>query len=199
VTEPVASPDQASAASEPLADLPGRAEVLDSQQVFAGKIWDVRRDRLRFGDHEIVREYVDHPGAVAILAMDEADRVVLIRQYRHPIGERDWELPAGLLDVEGEERLAAAQRELAEEVDLAASEWGELLTVAPSPGGNSEFITIFEARGLSGVPTFLRSEEESELEVRWVALDEIVEAALAGRIRNGILITAALAAYARRR
>lgn len=183
---------------EPLADLPDRADVLESQRVFEGRIWDVKRDRLRFGGHEIVREYVDHPGAVAILAIDERERVVVIRQYRHPIGSRDWELPAGLLDVDGEEPLVAAQRELAEEVDLAADDWSELLTIATSPGGNSELITIYEARGLSPVPAFLRSEEEAELEVRWVELDEIVEAAFAGRIRNGILITAALAAHARR-
>ena len=184
---------------EPLADLPGRAEVLESERVFAGHIWDVRRDRLRFGDHELVREYVDHPGAVAILAIDELERVVVIRQYRHPIGARDWELPAGLLDVDGEEPLAAAHRELAEEVDLAASDWTELMTIATSPGGSSELITIYEARSLSPVPAFLRSEEEADIEVRWVELDEIVEAAFAGRIRNGILITAALAAHARRR
>ena len=185
--------------TDELVDEPGRAEVLDSERVFEGRIWDVRRDRLRFRDHELVREYIDHPGAVAILAIDEDERVVVIRQYRHPIGARDWELPAGLLDVEGEEPLLAAHRELAEEVDLAASEWTELMTIATSPGGSSELITIYEARGLSPVPAFLRSEEEAELEVRWVELDEIVDAAFAGRIRNGILITAALAAYARRR
>ena len=185
--------------TDELVDEPGRAEVLDSERVFEGRIWDVRRDRLRFRDHELVREYIDHPGAVAILAIDEDERVVVIRQYRHPIGARDWELPAGLLDIEGEEPLLAAHRELAEEVDLAASEWTELMTIATSPGGSSELITIYEARGLSPVPAFLRSEEEAELEVRWVELDEIVDAAFAGRIRNGILITAALAAYARRR
>ncbi len=185
--------------TDELVDEPGRAEVLDSERVFEGRIWDVRRDRLRFRDHELVREYIDHPGAVAILAIDEDERVVVIRQYRHPIGGRDWELPAGLLDVEGEEPLLAAHRELAEEVDLAASEWTELMTIATSPGGSSELITIYEARGLSPVPAFLRSEEEAELEVRWVELDEIVDAAFAGRIRNGILITAALAAHARRR
>jgi len=182
-----------------LADQPGRAEVLTSERVFEGRIWDVKRDTFRFGDHELVREYIEHPGAVAILAIDEHERVILIRQYRHAVGARDWELPAGLLDAPGEERLAAAQRELAEEVDLAAEHWTELLTFTSSPGGNSERITIFEARGLTDAPGFKRSEEEAELELRWVELDEIVEAALAGTIHNSILIIAALAAHARRR
>ena len=112
---------------------------------------------------------------------------------------RIWELPAGLLDVPDEEPLAAAKRELAEEVDLAAEEWTELIDFATSPGGSSEFITVFEARGLSAVPAFLRTEEEAEIEVRWVELDELVEAALDGRLHNSILLIAVLAAHARRR
>jgi ADP-ribose pyrophosphatase len=107
----------------PLADLHDPAEVVSSERVFAGRVWDIRSDRFRFGGHELVRDYMDHTGAVAVLAVDEQERILLINQYRHPIRSRDWELPAGLLDVDGEDLQSAAVRELAEEVDLAADEW----------------------------------------------------------------------------
>ena len=182
----------------PLADLADPAELVWSRRVYEGRVWDIRRDRFRFGDHELERDYVDHTGAVAVLARAEHDRVPLINQYRHPIRSRDWELPAGLLDVEGEEPLAAAQRELAEEADLVASEWRELMVFATSPGGSDEVIRVYEARGLSAAPeVFARSEEEAELLLRWVPLAEAVEAALAGRLRNSILLVAVLAAHAR--
>jgi len=185
--------------SGPLADLHDPAEVVASSRVYEGRVWDIRRDRFRFGDHELERDYVDHTGAVAVLARDDDDRVLLINQYRHPIRARDWELPAGLLDVEGEDPLAAAQRELAEEADLVAAEWRELLTFATSPGGSDETIRVYEARGLTAAPeVFARTEEEAELVVRWVPIVEVVEAALAGRIHNSILLLAVLAAHARR-
>jgi len=184
--------------SGPLADLDDPAEVVESTRVYDGRVWDVRRDRFRFGGHELERDYVDHTGAVAVLARDADDRVLLINQYRHPIRSRDWELPAGLLDVDGEEPLEAAKRELAEETDLVAAEWHELLSFATSPGGSDEVIHVFEARELSPAPeAFPRTEEEAELALRWVPLAEAVEAALAGRIRNSILLVAVLAAHAR--
>jgi ADP-ribose pyrophosphatase len=194
----VTDPSDAST-ERPLADVTDAPEVLETERVFEGRVWDVVRERFAFGDHELVREFTNHPGAVAILARDENDRVLVINQYRHPVGLRIWELPAGLLDVPDEDPLAAAKRELAEEVDLAAEEWTELISFATSPGGSSEFITVFEARGLSPVPAFLRTEEEAEIEVRWVELDELVEAALDGRLHNSILLIAVLAAHAKRR
>lgn len=185
--------------SGPLADIHDPAEVVASSRVYEGRVWDIRRDRFRFGDHELERDYVDHTGAVAVLARDDDDRVLLINQYRHPIRARDWELPAGLLDVEGEDPLAAAQRELAEEADLVAAEWRELLTFATSPGGSDETIRVYQARGLTAAPeVFARTEEEAELIVRWVPIVEVIEAALAGRIHNSILLLAVLAAHARR-
>lgn len=184
--------------SGPLADLDDPADVVASTRVYEGRVWDVRRDRFRFGGHELERDYVDHTGAVAVLARDADDRVLLINQYRHPIRSRDWELPAGLLDVAGEDPLDAAKRELAEEADLEAGEWRELLTFATSPGGSDETIRVYEARGVSATAqAFARSEEEAELVLRWVPLAEVVDAALAGRIRNSILLVAALAAHAR--
>ncbi len=182
-----------------LADEAHSVEVLDSEVVFDGRVWDVRRERFAYGEVELVREFVEHPGAVAVLAVDDAERILLIQQYRHPIQTRDWELPAGLLDVEGEDPLAAAQRELAEEVDLAAADWQPLLSLHTSPGGSDELITIYLARELTATDApFDREGEELDLTLRWVALDEAVEAVLAGRLRNSILIAAVLAAHARR-
>jgi len=193
---------RAALATGPLADLPDPAPVTRSELVYDGIVWNIRRDTFSFGDgaarNDVVREYVDHTGAVAVLAMDADGRVLLINQYRHPIGEREWELPAGLLDVPGEPPLQAAQRELAEEVDLAASEWTPLLSFHTSPGGSNELLHIYAAEGLSATPTFARTEEEAEILVRWAPLQEVVDAVLAGHLRNSILIVAVLAAHARR-
>ena len=103
---------------------------------------------MRYGDGEIVRQYVDHPGAAAIVALDDDDRVLLIQQYRHPIRHRDWEIPAGLLDIAGESPLETAQRELEEEADLVAADWEPLVSVFTTPGGNDEVVHLFLARGL---------------------------------------------------
>jgi len=132
----VASTDHRSADLPPIADEPTAQPVQSSEQVYEGRVWDLRRDVVELGDGTIVREYVEHPGAVAVLALDDDDRVFLICQYRHPIRARDWEIPAGLLDVPGEEPLAAAQRELAEEGDLAASDWAVLTDFFSSPGSS---------------------------------------------------------------
>jgi ADP-ribose pyrophosphatase len=166
--------------------------------VFHGKVWDIRRDTFTFGGHDVVREYVDHTGAVAVLALDSDGRVLLINQYRHAIAEREWELPAGLLDIPGEAPLLAAQRELAEEVDLAASDWTELLTFHTSPGGSNELLHIYVAEGLTATPVFDRTDEEAEIIVRWVPMQEVVDAVLSGQLGNSILIVAVLAAHARR-
>ncbi|MDQ0895763.1 NUDIX domain-containing protein [Agromyces ramosus] len=184
---------------EPLADQPVEAPVRASERVFEGKVWDIRRDAFEFGGEEIVREYVDHTGAVGVLAIDDADRVFLIKQYRHPVRMRDWEIPAGLLDVDGEHPLAAAQRELAEEADLEASDWAVLADVATSPGGSDEVIRIYVARDLSATASvFAREAEEADMQTRWVPLAEGVEAVLARRIHNAPLAIALLAADAAR-
>ncbi|WP_427869597.1 NUDIX domain-containing protein [Leucobacter luti] len=182
-----------------LADERAEVEILDSELLVRGHVWDVRRDRFRFGGGELVRDYIDHTGAVGVLALDDADNVLVIRQYRHPIGQRDWEIPAGLMDAPGEPGLAAARRELAEEADLAAAEWHLLSDLFLSPGGTSEAMRIFLARGLTPIAhDFERTEEEAELVPRWVPLDELVDAVLAGRVKNAVTANAALAAAASR-
>jgi 8-oxo-dGTP pyrophosphatase MutT (NUDIX family) len=182
-----------------LHDDPVTYEITSSERVFEGKIWDIRRETFRYGDGEITREYVDHTGAVAVLAIDDQDRVLLIKQYRHPVRTREWEIPAGLLDVTDEPPLTAVQRELAEEVDLKAAEWSVLAEFLTTPGGSDEAIRVYLARGLT--PTaeaFARTDEEADIEKRWVDLDEVVTAVLERRIQNPSTVIAVLQAHVAR-
>lgn len=185
--------------AELIADEPVSVEVLESRRTFEGHVWDVRTETFAYGGESLTRDFVDHTGAVAIVALDAAGRMLLIKQYRHPIGHRDWEIPAGLLDVEGERPLAAAQRELREEADLVAAEWDVLAEYVNSPGGSSEALRIYLARGLSptGEP-FARTAEEADMELRWVELDEVVDGVLARRLQNSALAIGALVAHTAR-
>jgi ADP-ribose pyrophosphatase len=143
------------------------------------------------------REVVEHPGAVAVVALDENDQVVLVHQYRHPVGEYLLELPAGLLDVDGESALSAAQRELAEEAALTASAWDLLVDLLPSPGMSNEAIRVYLARGLTAVPTaerFQPEHEELTMTVRRVPLEIAVKLAFDGELRNAAAVAGVLAA-----
>jgi len=174
-------------------------EVMQSDVAFDGVVWDIRRERFAYGDEVIVREFLEHPGAVAVLAVDEHDRVLCIQQYRHPIQMRNWEIPAGLLDVAGEPPVDAAQRELAEEADLVAAEWEPLVTLHTSPGGSDEVIHVFRATGLSATTdVFARDSEEADIVLQWVALETAVDAVLTSQVHNGIFVAAVLAEHARR-
>ena len=186
--------------AEQLRDEPVEAAVTDSDLVYEGRVWDVRSDTLRYGDEEIVRQYVAHPGAAAVVALDDEDRVLLIQQYRHPIRHRVWEIPAGLLDVPGEPPAETARRELAEEVDLVAERWENLVSVFTTPGGNDEVVHVFLARGLSAVGhAHAREAEEADIRIEWIPLADAGEGVLAGRVRNGILAVGVLAAAERLR
>lgn len=172
-----------------------RPEIVSSEAVFDGRIWDVRRDVFRYNGEDITREYVDHTGAVAVLALDDQERVLLIKQYRHPVRHRDWEIPAGLLDIRGEDPLTAVKRELAEEADLVADEWNVLTDIFTSPGGSDEAIRIYLARGVRpAAEAFAREEEEADIETAWLPLDDAVDAVLARTVHNAPLIIAVLAA-----
>lgn len=182
-----------------LVDDPIEPTVLSSELSFEGKVWNIRREVFELDGHQVTREFTDHPGAVAVLVLDEHDRVLLIKQYRHPVRLREWELPAGLLDVAGEPPLIAAQRELAEEVDKVAARWDLLVDFMTSPGGSNEVLRVYLARGVSDAPVvFERTDEEAGIEVRWVALDDVVDAVLARDVQNSILVIAVLAAAAGR-
>jgi ADP-ribose pyrophosphatase len=173
--------------------------------VFHGAVWDVRRDTVDLGDAgQVRREYVDHPGAVSIVALRQVagrDQVLLIQQYRHPVGAFEWELPAGLLDVAGEAPWLGAARELAEEADLTAGLWHVLIDYYGSPGGLSEALRVFLARDLTGVvddELFVREAEEHGMPVCWVDLDEAHEAVLLGQLHNPSAVIGILAAHAAR-
>lgn len=190
-------------AVESLEDQPSSVEIVSSEVVFSGHVWNVRRDSFEYGGgesvHTITREYVDHPGAVAVLALDDDGRVLLIRQYRHPIATRDWEIPAGLLDIEGESALLGAKRELAEEADITAERWHLLSDFYTSPGGSNEAIRIYLARGLSATAEkFDRTEEELHIEKLWVPLESAVASVLERTVGNSILLIALLTAAASR-
>ena len=184
--------------SEPLRDRLDPLPVRSSARSFTGYVWNVVTEDVDLGEGGVVtRDFVDHTGAVAILALDEQDRVVLVQQYRHPVGAFEWELPAGLLDVDGEPAHLTAARELMEEADLEAQEWHLLLDHFTSSGGSSESVRVFLARGLTPVPVerrHVRDGEELGMPVRRVPLDEVVEAVLAGDVHNGSLMVSALAA-----
>jgi 8-oxo-dGTP pyrophosphatase MutT (NUDIX family) len=183
-----------------LRDEPVRIDVTRSDVVYAGRVWDVRSDTFDYNGEPTVRDYVAHTGAVAVAAVDDDGRILLLQQYRHPLRARDWEVPAGLLDIEGEPPAETARRELAEEADLTATRWSPLVSVNTSPGGSDEVVHIFLAEGLSPSPeTYAREAEEADIRLEWVPLDDAVTAVLEGRMRNAILATAVLAASERRR
>ncbi|GAA3822922.1 NUDIX domain-containing protein [Cellulomonas soli] len=175
--------------------------VVEGDLIHRGKVWDLRGEVVDLGESQVLREFVDHPGAVAVIALDEQDRVLLLQQYRHPVRHDLWEPPAGLLDVEGEELVLAAARELAEEADLRAASWWRLVEVFTTPGGSNERIVVFLARDLSAVPDhelFERTDEEALMVPVWVPLDDAVDAVLAGRLHSPTTVTGVLAAAAAR-
>ncbi len=177
--------------------------VDESVVVFEGMVWDVRRDTVNLGEAgKVTREYLDHPGAVAIVALRQVtgrDQVLLIQQYRHPVGAFEWEVPAGLLDVAGEPPWQAAARELHEEADLSARRWDVLIDHFGSPGGSSEALRVFLARDLAEVDhdeRFSRDGEERGMSVCWVDLDEAHEAVLRGQLHNSSAVIGILTAHA---
>ncbi|SFO05447.1 NUDIX domain-containing protein [Mycetocola miduiensis] len=183
----------------PLEDTVVDVEVRSSERVFDGMVWGVRRDVFDYNGEDITREYLDHTGAVAIFALDDDGRVLLIKQYRHPVSMREWEIPAGLLDIVDEDPLVAAKRELAEEADIQAADWAVLSEFYTSPGGSDEAIRIYLARGLSAADgVFDRTHEEADMELRWVPFDDLVDAVLERKLQNPSLVVATLAAFAGR-
>ncbi len=182
------------------ADEPAHWPVVASAERFRGKIINVRTDTIRVPEGTTTeREVVEHPGAVGVVALDEHDRVLMIRQYRHPIGRLLWELPAGLRDVAGEPTSQTARRELLEETGYRARDWHVLADYFSSPGIITERLRIFLARGLDEVPAadrdFVPENEEAHLVLDWVPLDHAVSLVLAGELHNGVAVVGVLAAH----
>ncbi|WP_354530263.1 NUDIX hydrolase [Nakamurella sp. UYEF19] len=170
--------------------------VIDSEVAFRGRIATVRIDTLTMpGGGTAKREVVGHDRAVAVVAVDDAGRVVMIEQFRHPMRRRLWELPAGLMDIDGESAQPAAARELAEETGIEATDWSVLLDVATSPGFTDEVVRVFLATGLTDIGRQGAIEhEEADLKISRVALADAVRAALAGDIVNASAVAGLLAA-----
>lgn len=148
------------------------------------------------GGKVVKREVVEHYGAVAVVAMDDAANIVLVYQYRHAIGHRLWELPAGLLDVEGEAPHITAARELKEEAGLQASTWRVLVDLDTSPGFSDESVRVYLATGLSEMARPEAHDEEADMTTRRFPLAEAARLALGGEIVNSVAVGGILAAYA---
>ena len=175
-------------------DQPVQLPIESSEIAMHGKIWDVVRERFVYGSESLTREFVAHPGAVAVVAFDEEQRVLLIRQYRHPVRSYLWEIPAGLLDVTGESLETAARRELLEETGYEAEELTLLTRFMTTPGGNSEVIYIYLAQGLKHVGYELGlSGEEVDMQVEWFPLPEVLDSVLSADMQSPSAVVGVMA------
>ena len=170
--------------------------IVDRKTVFSGMVWDVRHDAFELNGETVERDYIVHPGAVAIIALNDSGELLLIEQYRHAQGKIMWEAPAGLMDLANEDPLATAKRELFEETGYVAKTWHVLLDLANTPGGSSEQIRIYFARDLSlhpdGRPT--GSAEELDMPVHWIAIQDVLESIRRGAVTNPQLVAGTHAA-----
>ena len=174
-------------------------EVLESEEVYKGKIITIKRDTLTRGDGKnFVRETAVSSDAVAVVAIDEQGRILLIRQYRHPMGRPVWEIPAGKMDVDGERPEETAIRELQEETDTTA-ESVELLTLfLNSAGWTNEKTYVYLAKGLRDVPEFQRENEEADIEKKWVSLEDAYEMVRTGELDDAKTVIGILLAKDRK-
>ena len=178
--------------------------VTESTTAWSGRIVDMVEDHVVVveGQEPVVRQYTRHPGAVAVVVLrgeEGGEEILLLRQYRHPVNASLWEIPAGLLDIPGEDSLVAAERELAEEADLKAARWDVLVDFFTSPGGSTEPLRVFLARDLEATETsFEREDEEATMEYAWVSLSDALDWVLAGRLHNPSTVIGILSAHAAR-
>lgn len=172
-------------------------DVVSTEDVHIGRVVGVRIDDVMMPDGRTARrEVVEHLGAVAIVALDDDDNVALIHQYRHPLGRRLWELPAGLLDSEGEDPVDTARRELLEEAGLAAGHWETLVDIAASAGFTDEVVRVYLARDLTAVDRQILGGEEADLVIGTVPLARAVRMAVTGELINGATVGGILATHA---
>lgn len=178
-----------------ISDQPADFPLLDRQTVLPGMVVDIRRDVFDLDGVEVTREYVLHPGAVGIIAVNELGQMLLVEQYRHPLGTIMWEPPAGLLDVADEDPLVAAKRELLEETGYEAETWNVLFDFANSPGGSTEQLRCYLAHDLREHPDGrpVGDAEERNMPVRWIPIAEVVEAISHGRVTHPLLVAGTFA------
>lgn len=166
-------------------DQPVEIAAIEHRTIHKGMVWDLVADTFEFNGEVLTREYIKHTGAVAVLTINEREEVLFLKQYRRPVGKFLMEFPAGLLDVPGESLLDCAKRELAEEAGLEASSWEELVSFHATPGGNSETITVFVAKGLSKSSSeFIATGEEKDMPQSWIPIGEAVESVLSSQIKS---------------
>lgn len=172
-------------------------ETTSSQLLHRGKIFALRRDEVLMpGGATATREVVEHFGAVAVVALDDEGRIPLIYQYRHALGRRLWELPAGLLDMGEEPAHLTAGRELVEEAGLTATTWQVLVDLVSTPGFSDESVRVYLATGLTEVDRPEAHDEEADLKLEWYALADAARMVFSGEIVNAIAVAGILAAYA---
>lgn len=170
--------------------------ILDRKTVFSGMVWDVRHDAFELNGQTVERDYIVHPGAVAIIALNDSGELLLIEQYRHAQGKIMWEAPAGLMDLANEDPLETAKRELFEETGYVAQTWNVLLDLANTPGGSSEQIRIYFAQGLSLHPDGrpVGDAEELDMPVHWIPIQDVLESIRRGVVTNPQLVAGTHAA-----
>jgi ADP-ribose pyrophosphatase len=172
-------------------------ETISSETLHTGKIFALRRDDVRMpGGKTVTREIVEHYGAVAIVAMDDEGRIPMVHQYRHPFGRRLWELPAGLLDVNGEAPHLTAARELREEAGLEAQTWQVLVDLDSTPGFSDESVRVYLATALTQVDRPEAHDEEADMTLQWYPIENAVGRVFSGEIVNALAVAGILAAYA---
>ncbi len=171
-------------------------ETVASETIYIGNIFALRADSVRMpGGNVAKREVLEHYGAVGVVALDDEDNVALVYQYRHPVGRRLWELPAGLLDSGGEAPHVTAARELEEEAGLAASDWRVLADLVSTPGFTDESVRVYLATGLRDVGRPDAHDEEADLTLKWFPLDDAVRMVFSGDIVNSLAVAGILAAH----
>jgi ADP-ribose pyrophosphatase len=172
-------------------------ETTSSETLHTGKIFALRKDQVRMpGGKLVTREVVEHYGAVAVVAMDDEGRLPMVYQYRHPFGRRLWELPAGLLDVNGEAAHLTAARELREEAGLEARTWQVLVDLDSTPGFSDESVRVYLATGLTQVERPAAHDEEADMILQWYPIADAVRRVFSGEIVNSLAVAGILAAHA---
>jgi 8-oxo-dGDP phosphatase len=182
--------------TERLRDTAQEWPVTETGTPFTGRVTGVRTDVVTMPDGSSARrDYQTHPGSVAVVALDDDGRVLVLNQYRHPVRHKLWELPAGILDVPGEHPLRAAERELYEEAHTRASDWRVLADIYSTPGGSDEAIRVFLARGLSEAEgeRYEATEEEADFRYARVPLADLVRGVISGELHNACLVVGILA------
>lgn len=173
-------------------------ELVSSEIPYAGQVWAIRKDSFVLGQQTLIRDFVQHMGAVGIVAVNSDGQILTVRQYRHPVAMEMIEIPAGLIDAPSEDPLMAAQRELREETGFTARNWNVLVDICTSPGSSSETIRIYLAQDLDE-HEWGNAElqgEEREMVRNFVSLETSLKSIFAGEWQSPTAVSGVLAYFA---